>query len=274
MRARPSHSRRTSTPAAPSARAFPWRAVLACTQIGLSPAEALAACTVNAAHVLGRADRVGRIAPGYDADVVLLERTRLALRRLPPRHGSRRRRREGGGAGVAMTPKGPAPSKVPGRAPLAPRRRHNRPMPSESSGAGARSSSATSTSTWSRPTRARRFSSRRGAVEAATPSAEARAASRRRTVGPAGPSDPEASIVRARRSSAVRSSCRCSSSSLYITAPSLTTAQKIFNAALLHHDLPPFQLPGGPGRLPHAHAPAPAPANRAAAARRPDRSPR
>ena len=46
---------------------------LACTQIGLSPAEALAACTVNAAHVLGRADRIGRIAPGYDADLVLLD---------------------------------------------------------------------------------------------------------------------------------------------------------------------------------------------------------
>ena len=46
---------------------------LACTQLGLSPAEALAACTVNAAHVLGRADRKGRLAPGYDADVVLLD---------------------------------------------------------------------------------------------------------------------------------------------------------------------------------------------------------
>jgi imidazolonepropionase len=46
---------------------------LACTQVGLSPAEALGACTVNAAHVLGRADRLGRLAPGYAADVLLLE---------------------------------------------------------------------------------------------------------------------------------------------------------------------------------------------------------
>jgi imidazolonepropionase len=46
---------------------------LACTQLGLSPGEALSACTVNAAHVLGRADRVGRLAPGYRADLVLLD---------------------------------------------------------------------------------------------------------------------------------------------------------------------------------------------------------
>ena len=46
---------------------------LAATQLGLSPAEALAACTVNAAHVLGRAATHGRLARGYAADVVLLE---------------------------------------------------------------------------------------------------------------------------------------------------------------------------------------------------------
>ena len=46
---------------------------LACTQLKLSPAEALGACTVNAAHVLARAARKGRLVPGYDADVVLLD---------------------------------------------------------------------------------------------------------------------------------------------------------------------------------------------------------
>src|SRR5438552_5481784 len=46
---------------------------LASTQLELSPSEALSACTVNAAHVLGRSDRLGRLAPGYDADLVLIE---------------------------------------------------------------------------------------------------------------------------------------------------------------------------------------------------------
>jgi imidazolonepropionase len=52
---------------------LPLVCTLACTQLGLTPEEALGACTVNAAHVLGRADRVGRLAPGLDADVVLLD---------------------------------------------------------------------------------------------------------------------------------------------------------------------------------------------------------
>jgi imidazolonepropionase len=46
---------------------------LAATQLKLSPAESLAACTVNAAHVLGRAGRVGRLAAGRAADIVLLD---------------------------------------------------------------------------------------------------------------------------------------------------------------------------------------------------------
>jgi imidazolonepropionase len=45
---------------------------LAATQMGISPEESLASCTVNAAHVLGRSERKGRLAAGYDADLVLL----------------------------------------------------------------------------------------------------------------------------------------------------------------------------------------------------------
>ncbi len=46
---------------------------LACTQLHLAPEEALVAATVNAAHVLDRADRLGRLNPGFAADVVLLD---------------------------------------------------------------------------------------------------------------------------------------------------------------------------------------------------------
>ena len=50
---------------------LPVVCTLACTQLGLSPEEALVACTVNAAHVLGFQDR-GRLAQGQRADLVLL----------------------------------------------------------------------------------------------------------------------------------------------------------------------------------------------------------
>jgi imidazolonepropionase len=45
---------------------------LAATQLRMAPEEALAACTVNAAHVLALADRKGRLAAGFDADMVLV----------------------------------------------------------------------------------------------------------------------------------------------------------------------------------------------------------
>ena len=50
---------------------LPVVCTLASTQLGLTPEEALTACTVNAAHVLGLDDR-GRLGPGLRADVVLL----------------------------------------------------------------------------------------------------------------------------------------------------------------------------------------------------------
>lgn len=46
---------------------------LACTQMGLSCAEALAAATHGGAAVLGLDDQVGRLAVGYRADVVLVD---------------------------------------------------------------------------------------------------------------------------------------------------------------------------------------------------------
>jgi imidazolonepropionase len=53
-------------------KSLPLVASLACTQLHLAPAEALAAMTINAAHVLGLHDR-GRIAAGYRADLTLLQ---------------------------------------------------------------------------------------------------------------------------------------------------------------------------------------------------------
>jgi imidazolonepropionase len=51
---------------------LPVVCTLACTQLRLTPEEALSACTVNAAYVLGLRDR-GRIAAGLRADLVLLD---------------------------------------------------------------------------------------------------------------------------------------------------------------------------------------------------------
>ena len=71
---------------------------LACTQMKLAPEEALVAATVNAAHVLGRADRIGRLAARLRRRHRAARRARLAPRRLPPgrRHRPHGRRRRSG----------------------------------------------------------------------------------------------------------------------------------------------------------------------------------
>jgi imidazolonepropionase len=58
---------------------------VACSLYGITPLEALAASTANAAWVLGLADRHGTLAPGYRADLVVLDGD--AFRHVPYRPG-------------------------------------------------------------------------------------------------------------------------------------------------------------------------------------------
>jgi imidazolonepropionase len=44
---------------------------LACTHMRMSPAEAIAAATINGAHALRLADRKGSVEPGKDADLAV-----------------------------------------------------------------------------------------------------------------------------------------------------------------------------------------------------------
>jgi imidazolonepropionase len=45
---------------------------LACRELGMTPAEAISAATINGAHALGRAGRIGSLEIGKDADLLLL----------------------------------------------------------------------------------------------------------------------------------------------------------------------------------------------------------
>ena len=62
---------------------------LAATQLAMSVEEALAACTVNAAHVLGRAGRKGRIAARLRRGHRPARRSGLAVPRVPPGRAGR-----------------------------------------------------------------------------------------------------------------------------------------------------------------------------------------
>jgi imidazolonepropionase len=46
---------------------------LACLYLGLTPAEAICAATINAAHAINRGDRLGSIETGKQADIILLD---------------------------------------------------------------------------------------------------------------------------------------------------------------------------------------------------------
>jgi imidazolonepropionase len=52
---------------------MPFILSLACTQMKMSPAEALTAATINGAHALGLSDRKGSIESGKDADLAFFE---------------------------------------------------------------------------------------------------------------------------------------------------------------------------------------------------------
>jgi imidazolonepropionase len=52
---------------------MPLMMTIACTQMGMTPEEAITASTLNAAAALALADRVGSIEPGKEADLVLCE---------------------------------------------------------------------------------------------------------------------------------------------------------------------------------------------------------
>ena len=55
---------------------------LACTHMKMSPAEAIAAATINGAWALRIADRKGSIEPGKDADLAIFSRQRIIARSL------------------------------------------------------------------------------------------------------------------------------------------------------------------------------------------------
>jgi imidazolonepropionase len=48
---------------------------LACTQMRMTPAEAITAATFNAAHAVGRGDRLGSLEPGKQADLAIFDAT-------------------------------------------------------------------------------------------------------------------------------------------------------------------------------------------------------
>jgi imidazolonepropionase len=70
-------------PGSSMSQSMPLMVTLAAVQLGLDPEEALVAATVNGAAALARADRIGRLRPGYRADFQVLG---VPSRRIVPYH--------------------------------------------------------------------------------------------------------------------------------------------------------------------------------------------
>lgn len=60
-------------PGSSMVESLPLTMTIACTQMRMTPMEVLVAVTANAAAAIGRADRVGAIAVGHQADLVILD---------------------------------------------------------------------------------------------------------------------------------------------------------------------------------------------------------
>jgi imidazolonepropionase len=60
-------------PGSSPTESLPFVMSLACLTMGMTPAEAIAACTINAAHAVGRANRIGSLEAGKRADIVLFD---------------------------------------------------------------------------------------------------------------------------------------------------------------------------------------------------------
>jgi imidazolonepropionase len=70
---------------------MPFVLTLACLYLRLHPAEAIVAATLNAAHAVARADRIGSLTPGKQADLLLLDSPNIShlpylFARNPVRH--------------------------------------------------------------------------------------------------------------------------------------------------------------------------------------------
>ena len=73
-------------PGSSPTESMPLILTLACLYLKLTPEEALTAATINAAHAIGRADRVGSLEIGKQADVLILDVPNVAY--LPYHFGS------------------------------------------------------------------------------------------------------------------------------------------------------------------------------------------